>query len=30
MIWSVFILLGGFVFCLGVKLFIKYQNEKLE
>lgn len=27
-IWSIFILLGGFVFCLGIKLLIKYQSEK--
>ncbi len=27
-IWLMFILLGGFVFCLGIKLFIDYQNEK--
>lgn len=28
MIWSLFISLGGFVFCLGVKLLIKYQRQK--
>ncbi len=28
MIWFMFILLGGFVFCLGIQLLIKYQSEK--
>ncbi|MDE6909046.1 MAG: hypothetical protein K2P44_00995 [Lachnospiraceae bacterium] len=27
-IWLMFILLGGFVFCLGIKLLIDYQSKK--